>query len=112
MPKNTTLFELLKELSRREWNAFEDFVNSPVFNKSEQIRKTLKVLKEFWPDFADENQIEARLSQKLFPQKYIGKREKSLSNLTTRLLRLLEQFFAFHYWQKDEISKTMIYCGV
>ena len=96
------LTTLLKELPRKEWNAFEDFVNSPIFNKSKQLKELLAVLKEFWPDFANEKQIEARLSQKLFPEKDIDKTEKNISNLTTRLLRLLEQFLAFRYWQKDE----------
>ena len=38
------LTTLLKELPRKEWNAFEDFVNSPIFNKKKYKQSNNKII--------------------------------------------------------------------
>ena len=99
--KNSKLILLFSELTVSEMKHFEDFVQSPIFNKSEQVLDLFKILKNFAADFHISLLTKKVVSEQLFPHKK-SIEEKGLSVAMTKLTKLLEQFLAFQKYQKNE----------
>ena len=84
---------ILKTLSKKEIAGFEDFLNSPYFNKGKKyIARFFKVLKKYYPDFRSEEFLKKEIYKKLYPKEpYSDLRFRKLSS---ELYKLLLEFLA------------------
>lgn len=88
---NTTVMNLLKSLSKEEFKQFEDFINSPFFNKKTMVIKLFKYLKKFYPEFNEEKKLE---KQHIYKSLYPGKNYNYgvMKNIIYELNKLGEKF--------------------
>lgn len=93
------LFKLLNELSSREQTQLQHFIDSPLFNK----RQDVKLLLECWADSGKRPYPPQEFWQKLFPDQAFSRTKWNL--LTSRLFKLLEEFLAINYLRKNEVQK-------
>ena len=91
MIQKNKLISLLKELNSKEWRDFEDFVASPIFNKSPQIMQLLTVLKSFSPNFND-----VLFSKEYIAEKIYGTQEDSKDGNVSNLLSIKKMIIRFN----------------
>ncbi|MGB1243190.1 MAG: hypothetical protein ACPG49_11755, partial [Chitinophagales bacterium] len=88
------LIQLLQSLSLRELHRFEEYLQSPIFNKSQKCLTLFRCLKKEAPDF------DVREAQ-LLSQVFVNGTKLDLSVLCSKLLRLLEGFLIFLKQEKQ-----------
>jgi len=90
---NTKLVQILAALSPKEFKGFEQYVNSPYFNRNKQVVELLDVIKPFHPGYDSPKFTREYVFSKLF-----GKSEKfneaKLRYVLSDLTLLLEGFLA------------------
>lgn len=101
--QNTRLIQFLKSLNFNEIRQFSDFVNSPSFNKNENIIKLFEILYKFYPGFETSDLKEEVLFEKIF------KKQKfeyfKIKNLISDLFALGKEFLAFNVYRRDNHIK-------
>ena len=82
------LILILSGFSRSEFLKFDDFVNSPYFNKEPRVKLLWSSLKEYYPDYSKATKEE------IFGKIYPGKEfvESRIRNLCSDLNLLAEKF--------------------
>lgn len=101
--QNTRLIQFLKSLNYNEIRQFRDFVNSPSFNKNENIIKLFEILYKFYPGFHTSDLKEEILFEKIFrKQKF---EYFKIKNLISDLFGLGKEFLAFSVYRKDNHVK-------
>lgn len=101
----TSLLEILKTFSSNEFKKFDDFVNSPYFNKKTPVINLWKETKKYAPGFTSENLDRKLIYSKLFPLKEFN--YGVMKNLIFDLTRLAENFTVIESFQEDEMEKKL-----
>ena len=90
---NTKLVQILAALSAKEFKSFEQYVNSPFFNRNKQVCELLDAIKPFHPNYENPKFTREHVFSKLF-----GKTEKyneaKLRYVLSDLTLLLEGFLS------------------
>lgn len=63
---NTKLVKLLKTFSKKEINRFGDFVNSPFYNKNQNVIRLCDTVMDYYPEFNSADFTEEIIFSKLF----------------------------------------------
>ncbi|MCB0726036.1 MAG: hypothetical protein KDD00_01125 [Ignavibacteriae bacterium] len=101
----TSLIEILKTFSSEELKKFDDFVNSPYFNKKTPVINLWKEIKKLSPEFNSESLDRKLIYSKLFPSKEFN--YGVMKNLIFDLTRLAENFTVIESFLEDELSKKL-----
>ena len=88
---NSKLILLLKSFKKKEVNAFELFISSPLYNKNVDVINLLSILKKHYPKFDDKTLIHTRMSHQLFGKTDVVKFRYTMTDLT----KLIERFIAY-----------------
>ncbi|MBK8550208.1 MAG: hypothetical protein IPL53_03785 [Ignavibacteria bacterium] len=107
--QNTRLIQFLRSLNQTEIKQFNDFVNSPSFNKNKNLSRLFEILYEYYPEF----DITVLSEEELF--KIIFKNERfeyfKIKNLISDLFALGKEFLAFNIYKKDNRIKEKFLLG-
>ncbi|MBK8554101.1 MAG: hypothetical protein IPL53_24860 [Ignavibacteria bacterium] len=102
---NTKLISVLKTFTKSEINKFKDFVNSPYFNKNQNVIKLSKEVLEHYPNFDSEDFTEEKIYAKIF-----GKEEFDyfkIKNIISDLYQLSESFLKTIANEKKEMENDI-----
>lgn len=104
-------FQILSTLNKNEFNKFGKFIISPFFNRSNDLIKLYKSLKNFYPEF-DESKISF---EKIYAKVYPGKKYNSgtMRNLLSDFGMMAEEFLSFSvykdsFWFKYNLVTEMV----
>ena len=86
----SSVISILNTFSQEEIKQFEDFLNSPFYNKNTKVIQFFNVLKEYHPGFDDEKLTKENLFKELFGN--VKYKESYIRNLFSDLNILAEQF--------------------
>lgn len=103
--KNAKFIQILRTLNKEEFKKLGKFVRSPVFNTNKTIIKLYDILKPIYPEFNDDFVEKERIFKKLFS--YEKFKEKKIRNVSSKMLKMLEEFLGFTYYHKDTIRKEL-----
>lgn len=87
---NTKLISVLKTFSKSEINKFRDFVNSPYFNKNQNVIKLNREVLEYYPGFDSEDLTEEKIYAKIFGKEKFD--YFKIKNIISDLYQLCESF--------------------
>lgn len=100
--KNSKLIQILATFDGRQRRAFEDFVESPYFNKQEELIHFYKYLKKISVKGFSEKRLDRyHLYQQLFPEADYD--EKHLNYLSSQLLKLAERYVGISSFEKAAV---------
>lgn len=100
--KNSKLIQILATFDGRQRRAFEDFVESPYFNKQEELIHFYKYLKKISSKgFSPKGLDRYQLYQRLFPKSDYN--EKHLNYLSSQLLKLAERYIGISSFEKAAV---------
>lgn len=86
---------------------FQEFADSPYFNKHKMLRKLVAYLSIIFPDFSEKKCDRAVLFQHLFPKQRHDQKELAL--LFTYAMKLIEQFLIHEeFKEKEEQQKILL----
>jgi len=104
---DSKLVSLLKKLSPEEFRDFEKFTASPFFSKGRDLTPLYKVLKGFYPDFANDDLNNEFIFCKLFPDKNYDrvKSANMIKTLSSQLFLLCKDFLIQLDLREDDIRK-------
>lgn len=103
--QKSKLIELIKTLSNKELRHFDDYVQSPFFNKNDHVTALFQYLKKFHPDYEDKKLDKEYVFKKLFPKaKFYSQK---LRNLMSELAKLLEGFLVLGELEKNSSQKDI-----
>lgn len=100
------VFKFLRTFGKRQLNRFEDYVNSPYFNKSEELCFIYEVVKKYVLS-SDKKNFQQYLSRQ-FP---VGKKPISSTNLDkylSRIFQLALDFVAMERYKNDAFLKSSL----
>lgn len=100
--ENSKIFSLIKRLDKAQLRKFQDYVQSPFFNKHAQISSLADTLINAARKGSDRIDT-AQLYQKLYNSTQID--NKQLHYLSTRLQNLLNDFLAYETYDKLTLRK-------
>lgn len=107
---NNTLIDLLKSLSKEELHQFEDFVNSPFFNKKTPVIKLFDYLKKFHPSFNENEKLDRKNIYKvLYPGKPFN--YGVMKNLIFELNLLGEKFLELRRYNESKSDQFRFLLG-
>jgi len=89
---NSKIIGLLKTFSSLELKKFEDFVNSPFFNKVQNVSRLFDAIKGYYPHFNSEMLGKQKIYDKLYPGKKYN--DERMRNLSSDLLNLGKEFLS------------------
>ncbi|MBK6506852.1 MAG: hypothetical protein IPG02_14585 [Ignavibacteria bacterium] len=95
----------MKSLNRSEVRNFQDFLNSPSFNKNRSVVKLFETLVKHYPEFP-----ESELSPEFQFSEVYGKEKfdyHKLKNLSSDLLALGKEFLAFESYKTDKDAQEL-----
>ena len=108
--QSSKLINLLKVLTPDEFRDFEKFTGSPFFSKGRDLLPFLKVLKNFYPDFKNDNLKAEFIFRKLFPGKRFDTiRSANVIKTLSSQLFLLCKDYLIHLEFKDDESRKHFY---
>lgn len=87
---NTSLVNILKSFSKEELIKFDDFLNSPYFNKAIYVKNYYGKIKELCPQFENPDNMKKEIFQSLYPGKKYN--DATVRKLNSELLKLAEEF--------------------
>lgn len=100
--KNSKLIQIIATFDGRQRRAFEDFVESPYFNKQEELTQFYKYLKKISVKGFSEKRLDRfDLYQRLFPKAPYD--EKHLNYLSSQLLKLVERYIGISGFEKAAV---------
>lgn len=99
--ENSKLVQLLKTFNTQELREFKEFMQSPLFNKKQDLVNFYLYLKKIAPDFPSKKLPKKVVFNRLYPnQKYNDKQMRYLMSFT---LKLAEQFIGWKKYQEQEV---------
>lgn len=104
---NSKLISVLKTLNKKEFKKLGEFINSPFFNKNENIKRLYLSLEKRYPDFpVDITKIEI-----IFFEVYENSEfdYHKISNLNSDLLQLIKSYFAVKSFQENAFYHKLFY---
>ncbi len=102
---NTKLITILKTFSKSEINKFRDFVNSPYFNKNQNVINLCKVVLDQYPDFNSTNFTEEKIYAKIFNKEKFD--YFKIKNIISDLYQLAEIFLKIIANEKKGIDNDI-----
>ena len=96
---------LLGRFSRKEWQSFIDFCQSPYFNRDERIHHLLSYLDTFFPDFPADCLNLEKLPKNIFGKE--GRNKKRFSYIKSDTLRLARNFLGQEQLRQDDYQLTV-----
>jgi hypothetical protein len=100
---SSTLLNILSKFSAREIKEFGEFVNSPFFNKNENVIKLYNYIKKFHPEFNDKKLEKQYIYKRIFSKgKY---NDGFMRTVIYNLGKLTEDFLAYVNFSKDEMDR-------
>ena len=100
------LIPLLASLSRKEMTRFYDLVQSPYFNKHDDVKQLVGYFNLIYPKFSTKNCERNNLFRKVFPNKKHD--QKHLALLFTYSLRLLQQFLTLEQAKSNKVQQQLL----
>lgn len=100
----SSLLEILRTFSKQELIEFEDFINSPYFNKKENLVKLFLEIRKCAPEFTDENLGKEKVWMNLFPGKEYN--YGIMKNLIHELTKLCESFITIEFSNQDKLRNN------
>lgn len=101
---NNILVELLRSFSNVELRQFEDFINSPSFNKKTAVVNLFNYLKNFHPQFDDREELDRRnIYRKLYPGKSYN--YGIIKNIIYELNLLGEKFLEIKSFSENRLEQ-------
>jgi len=98
--KNSKLLQLAASLDKEEWKGLVDFLQSPYFNKREDVVALYRYLRPLHPDFRDVFLQKQQVWTAVYPgQEY---REKQLHYVMSWLKQLIETYLAQRQLEKQQ----------
>lgn len=96
------LTDLLRTFSKKEFEKFGDYINSPYFNKSVLFKKFYDLLKSDFPDF----KILSR--KKIFEEIYEGEeyKDKKIRDLFSKMNEFAMDFIAYEHFSSKKHTKN------
>jgi hypothetical protein len=105
--KSTHFVKVLSALDAKELKKFEEWVNSPFFNKNEKVKKLCSFVLEYAPAFEHKAFTKENAFQKLYPKEPYD--IISFNNVLSDLLQLLFDFLAYQNFQRtNEFEKICL----
>ncbi len=110
---NSKLIKLFGALEAKEVKQFEDYLNSPFFNKNKNVVQLFILLKKHYPKF-EKQLIKKELFVKLFAVKYKkseplnSKDDQKLRYLMTQMTNYLQEFIIELKGRTDEIYRNTL----
>ncbi|MEZ4884749.1 MAG: hypothetical protein R3E32_08500 [Chitinophagales bacterium] len=89
--QKTKLVEIIQALDDSEIKRFDDYVNSPFFNKNDKVIALLKFIRKYYPDFENTRFTKENAYKTVFGSKQKFNVQK-LRNIMSQLAKLLEAF--------------------
>ena len=96
---NSRLITILRHIDKREYRKINDLVNSPYFNKNQDVVQLYEYLRKLAPAFKPEKLIKEDVFKKAFPNQKITPARQN--KLMFRLRELLEAHLAIQYADKN-----------
>lgn len=100
--ENSKLIHLLQTFSTKEWRLFGEFLESPYFNKNEELVAFYKYLHKLAPSLPPHKIERKYVFKKLYPNRAFE--NKTINYLMSFTLKLAEQFLAQQALEKDGIA--------
>ncbi len=104
---NRSLTETFRTFSAEEIKKFNDFINSPYFNKKSAVIKFWNEIIHHAPEFSSPEFTREKIYAKIFPGKKYN--YGTVKNLIFDLMRLVEQFLSVEILGKDKFQSDMNY---
>ncbi|MBS1516878.1 MAG: hypothetical protein JSS91_02195 [Bacteroidetes bacterium] len=101
----SSLLEILRTFTKPELIKFEDFVQSPYFNKKENVVKLFFEIKKYAPVFANENLEKEKVWKSVFPGKEYN--YGIMKNLIHDLTKLSESFITIEFTKDDKLENNI-----
>ncbi|MEO6695149.1 MAG: hypothetical protein ABIY50_08940 [Ignavibacteria bacterium] len=95
----SSLLEIIRTFTPKELIKFEDFVNSPYFNKNKNVLNLFNEIKKYAPEFKDENLDKELVWKKTFPDREYN--YGIMKNIIHDLTKLAEQYIKQLKFGKD-----------
>lgn len=89
---NSSLVEIIKSYSSSDIKRFDDFLNSPFFNKKPTVIKLWEDLKSFYPDFSSSELSKKNVYERIIPGKKYN--YGTMKNMIFDLTKLAEMFLS------------------
>lgn len=99
----SSVLKIIQSFSSKEIIEFNDFLNSPFFNKKSGVVKLFNEIKKYYPDFTNENLGYEKIWSKIYPEKKYG--YGVMKNLIFDLTKLAEQFITQQEYKVNEIQE-------
>lgn len=104
--KKSKLLDIYKALNPQEWRLLLDYVSSSYFNKQEEVVHLCEYLLELAKkDFPPGLTKRENIWQAVFPQQPYT--EKQMAYLMSDLLKLVEEFLGYRYWQQHKENQEI-----
>ncbi len=104
---NRFLKEIFSSFSAEEIKKFNDFINSPYFNKKTAVIKFWNELIRHAPEFSSSEITREKIYARIFPGKKYN--YGTVKNLIFHLTKLAEQFLSVEKLTKDKFQSDMNY---
>lgn len=88
--KESPLISILKSFSKEELIKFEEFIDSPYFNKAVYIKNYYRKVKDLCPQFENADERKKEIFNSLYPDKKFN--DATVRKLNSELLKLAEEF--------------------
>ncbi len=99
------LIQAFQSLSRKEMTRFYEFVQSPYFNKHEEVKTLVCHFNNLYPRFLEKTCERKKLYKNVFPNRKHD--QQHLALLFTYTWRLLNQFLMQEQFKKNEIQQNI-----
>jgi hypothetical protein len=100
---SATLLSILGKFTVKEYKDFGEFVKSPFFNKSENVKKLYNYLKKFHPEFSDKKLDKKYVYKKVFSKGAYN--DGYMRTVIHNLGKLAEDFLIYLNSTKDELNR-------
>ena len=99
------LIQVLRFFSRKEMTRFYELVQSPYFNKHEEVKQLVSHLNQLYPRFIEKTCERKTLFKNIFPNKKHD--QKQLALLFTYTWRLLNQFLTQEELKENSLQQNL-----
>ncbi|HMU70432.1 MAG TPA: hypothetical protein PKC38_10495, partial [Chitinophagales bacterium] len=96
------MIQMLKHFSTKELTRFGEYLESPFFNKDEQLSVFYQYVKKYAPDFESRQIEKDRILQKGIPG--IDINEKKLGYLMSDIVEHIEGFIRYNQHMADDME--------
>jgi hypothetical protein len=105
--KQNIVIDLLKTFSEDEIKRFDDYLESPFFNKSKILVTLYRAIIKHHPDYKHPSLEKEKLFKKIYPGKPYH--EQNLRNRLTELSDMVKDFIVITHVKQNDISKKHTY---